>query len=205
MLLVLLAILVCGIFLAAGRRQGRPVNQEAGGAIGYRIRLGQSATRSRHRSNIFDVDAELHDIVAWVRPLAARQFVRFDIATQPDLLIRADAAVVRDVLADMIAAAIDSAVGGSVLLTAMRLGTRIHISISDDSPAPIRGRREADLRPAMQKIALRGGSLEVDLRAGEGTITTLRLPAAVRPDAQSDAQVANASPAPRRSDALRLG
>jgi hypothetical protein len=101
----------------------------------------------------------------------------------------------------MVSTAIENAAGGSVLLTALRLGPKVNISASDDGQAPDHGRREAALRPACELIALRGGRLDIDARDRQGATVTLQLPAAAA--ASTEPPLLQESEAPlRRHGAL---
>jgi hypothetical protein len=62
------------------------------------------------------------------------------------------------------------------LLTAARVGCRVHASVSDDSPAADGAIRLTRLREADRIVALLGGSMEIQARPGEGTTVTICLP-----------------------------
>jgi signal transduction histidine kinase len=72
--------------------------------------------------------------------------------------------------------AIHAAAGGQVLVTAMALGSQLHIRVTDDGPGADQLNREALTREAQTLIALQGGSVVVEARPGKGTTVSIRLP-----------------------------
>ena len=62
-----------------------------------------------------------------------------------------------------------------MLLTASAQGDRVCISVTDDIPNADPAVRRAGMRGLMERVALRGGALDVDVRPAEGTTMTLRL------------------------------
>jgi signal transduction histidine kinase len=132
-----------------------------------------------------DVAAEVHTVLDRLGPQARQQLVTFTAAIEPGLLVHADAATFRQALADLVGNAIQRTPCGTVLLTGGRRGGRVEVSVGDDGATDGLPGVESALRGAAQLVALQGGTLEIDMRPGEGTIATMRLPEAhtARPDA----------------------
>lgn len=139
---------------------------------------------------MIDVATEISTVLSRMQAGPERLFVRFTTAVQPGLTACADADAFRQALGDLVADAVRRAPAGQVLLAAGNQGGRVQVTVTDDGPASSSQTTESALRGASQLISLQGGTLEVESRPGEGTITTLRL--AVPPDiAPSEAALAN--------------
>jgi signal transduction histidine kinase len=108
-------------------------------------------------------------------PVLAAQQVRVDIAVQPRLAVRMSDGALADLLEELLAAAAHSAPASRMLLAAGAQGDRVSISVSDDSPLADPMLRQSLVRGVMERVALRGGALDVDVRPAEGTTMTLRL------------------------------
>ena len=124
-----------------------------------------------------DLGAELHVALEQRMALAARRFAVFKIVIQPQLLSHVDSGAVRAVLSDLIDGAMAHTGTGQVLVTAVRQGPRIQITVTDDGDGA--AMRAVDLRRAVELTALHGGSLDINARPGLGTAVTLRLPVSV--------------------------
>jgi signal transduction histidine kinase len=114
--------------------------------------------------------------------LAMDHLVRLEMAVQPGLTVRVDQHAFRVILQELVRTAIEQSPCGCVLLTATRVGCRVHASVSDDGPEADGASRLARLRHAEGIVALQGGSMEINARAGEGTTVTVRLPGGGNPD-----------------------
>jgi hypothetical protein len=112
-------------------------------------------------------------------PVMATQSVKVDVAAPSGLLGRMRGAVLADLLEELLAAAIHGAPGGRLLLTAAPHGDHIHVGITDDVPGADPAIRAAGVRGVMERVALRGGSLDIHVRPAEGTTMTLRFAAAI--------------------------
>jgi light-regulated signal transduction histidine kinase (bacteriophytochrome) len=158
-------------------------------AVGWRARqqmlrrLGTRNTANRFElsqtpfaSGLMDVAAEVAAVLRPLEGLAAENFVALDVAIQPQLAVRADARVFREILGDVVAHAIGQSPCGRVLLGAARLGGRVQVSVCDDGAGVDRDVQASKLRSAERLAAMQGATMEVDARAGLGTIIVLRLP-----------------------------
>ncbi len=98
------------------------------------------------------------------------------MAVQPGLVIRTDQRPFREILGDLVRRAIEQSPCGCVLLTAARIGSQVHVSVSDDASAADGAIRLTRLGDAERLVALQGGSMDINSRPGEGTTVTIRLP-----------------------------
>ncbi len=105
----------------------------------------------------------------------ANRSVQAEVAAAFGLRVRMNGAALADLLEEMLGAAIHAAPASRVLLTAVTQGQRVVISITDDMPNADADVRRASVRGLMERVAMRGGSLDVDVRPKEGTTMTLRL------------------------------
>ncbi len=168
-------ILLAGVLLA--RRHG--VLHAAANAIGPDGATGFPASVPGARPLAVDqLDIEL-ELRAWLREqeaTAAARHVRMEIAIQPGLTVRADRGALRGAMQEVLGNAIGHSEGGRVLVGAGRHGGRVQISVLDDGAPVDRAEQEAHLREAGRLVALQGGTLEVSVRPGAGTIVLIRLP-----------------------------
>jgi signal transduction histidine kinase len=171
--MAVLALTVSGLVVVSGlnrrrellARQGRPVAES-------RFELGVTPFVGGE----LDVAAEARDVLRQLDSLAARQLVDLEYAIQPELTLRADRRAFREILSDLVTAAIEQAPCGHVLLGAARTGGRVHVVVTDDGGKPNREMRLSKLQSAERLAALHGATMEVDIRTGEGTTVFLRLP-----------------------------
>jgi hypothetical protein len=112
-------------------------------------------------------------------PVMATQSVKVDVAAPFGLLGRMRGATLADLLEEMLVAAIHAAPASRLLLTAGTRGDRIYVGITDDMPGADPAIRVASIRDLMERVAMRGASLDIDVRPAEGTTMTLRLATAV--------------------------
>jgi hypothetical protein len=125
-----------------------------------------------------DVGAGIRLALKRMAPVMATQSVKVDVAAPSGLLGRMRGAVLADLLDELLTAAIHGAPAGRLLLTAAVHGDRIHVSVTDDMPGADPSVRAASVRRLMERVALRGGSLDIDVRPADGTTMTLRFAAA---------------------------
>ena len=110
-------------------------------------------------------------------PVVVSQSVKVDVAAPAGLLGRMRGTVLADILEELLAAAVHGAPASRLLLTATTHGDRIHVGVTDDMPGADPAIRVASVRGLMERVALRGGSLDVDVRPADGTTMTLRFAA----------------------------
>ncbi len=124
-----------------------------------------------------DLSRLLPDIAESLMPLAQELGTRIQFAVSPGRTVRAHAGGLAAAVRETMETAIRAAPGGAVLVSVLPLGQQIHIAVTDDAPHADRAARAAQVRGAEAAIALRGGSVAVETRPGQGTTVTLRLPA----------------------------
>jgi hypothetical protein len=181
------ALAASGIFLIAGWR-----SKQARGVAAMPAQYGMpndplwSEADAELPETQADVGAALRTALKRLTPTMASQFVQADIAAPAGLLVRMRGTALSDLLEELIASVIRSAPASRILLTAAAHGERIYIGITDDMPGADAAVRRAGVRGLMERVAMRGGALDVDVRPAEGTTMTLRLPA-VRAEAGTPA------------------
>ncbi|HJS88211.1 MAG TPA: hypothetical protein VJ779_22395 [Acetobacteraceae bacterium] len=148
----------------------------------------------RTTAELLDAEREIVAAAQEVAALAAESSVRLETAIQPGLTVWADQAGLRRMLAAPLRAAIARSGGGRVLVGAGRHGGRMQISVLDDGVPTDRAIQEAELREVAGLIALRGGTLEVSVRANAGTAVVIRLPEPAA--APAPAPVSDSAPIP---------
>jgi hypothetical protein len=126
-----------------------------------------------------DVGGAIRLALKRLAPVMASQAMKVDVAAPSGLFVRMRGAALANILEELLAASIHGASGARLLLTAATHGERIYVSITDDMRSADPTLRAADVRGLMERVALLGGSLEVDVRPAEGTTMTLRLAMAV--------------------------
>lgn len=171
---VLLFVLVASLaFVAAGwRARQQALRRQGTRSTANRFELAQTP----FSSGLMDIAAEATAVLRQLEGLAAKNFVAVDVAIQPQLAVRADARVFREILGDVVAHAIGQSPCGRVLLAAARLGGRVQVSVCDDGAGVDRDVQASMLRSAERLAAMQGATMEVDARAGQGTTIVLRLP-----------------------------
>jgi hypothetical protein len=122
-----------------------------------------------------DAAAALRLALKRLAPLMANLSVQADVAASFGLLVRMRGVALADLLEEMLAAVIHAAPVSRILLTAAAHGSSVSISITDDIPNADQDLRRAGVRSLMERVAMRGGALDVDVRPDEGTTMTLRL------------------------------
>ena len=127
-------------------------------------------------SLLMDIEVEARGALRRLDGMAAQNGVRFEVAIQSGLIVHTPPIGFRHMLDDVLGRAIAQAPGGKVMIGGMRHGGRIQVAILDDGIGQDRESQEVGLRNTMQFVALQGGTLEVNARAGEGTLVVMRLP-----------------------------
>jgi signal transduction histidine kinase len=124
-----------------------------------------------------DAGAALRLALERLAPVMASRSVQADVAAAFGLRVRMRGAVLADLIEEMLSAAIHAAPASRILLTAAARNEHIAICITDDIPNADPEVRRAGVRGVMERAAMRGGALTVDVRPEEGTTMTLRLSA----------------------------
>jgi hypothetical protein len=137
-----------------------------------------------------DVECELREAVRHVANDTIGQDVRFELAVQPGLRLKADPGTLRSVVLSLLRGAVRDGRCQSILISAMRQSGRVRIAVSDDAPEAATRKREAELRDASQMIALQGGSMQIEAHSDGGTTVALRLPVPHGPVLQPSARPA---------------
>ena len=133
-----------------------------------RPRLARPAVDARE----LDVGQLLRDAAHDLEALARSHAVRINLAVSPGRRILADQFALSTALREVITAAIHAAAGGQILVSALPLGTWLHIAITDDGRDTPRTIRESIVREAGGTMALIGGSIAMEALAGRGTTFT---------------------------------
>ena len=113
----------------------------------------------------------------------ANHAVQTEVAVPPGLLIRMRAPLLADLLEELLTAAIHAAPASRLLLTAVHRGDRIYVTVTDDMPGADPVVRTGSVRGLTERVAMRGGALDIDVSPMEGTSITLRF-AAILPGQQ---------------------
>ncbi len=132
-------------------------------------------------SQDLDVEGEVRAAVARAAAVASRNLTRVEIAVQSGLAVRFSPTAVRAALDGLVTSALGDPSCGWVLLSAARQAGWVRIAISDDAVATATTVREATLRHVGSLVAMQGGSMQIDVRPGEGTTVALRLPVPLAP------------------------
>jgi len=132
-----------------------------------------------------DVGAEVAGALAQFRNIAQRHHVELQITAQPRLAVWADPGALRQMLARMLAQAVERTPGTAVLLSAGWHGGRVQVTVTDDGPAGDHAALVGRLREVEQFAALQGGTLEIECWKLRGNRVVLRMPGKVAPDTLS--------------------
>jgi hypothetical protein len=169
---------------------------------GWRSRQvsGLAVTQGRYGSAVdplwgdteIDVDSPHADVGASLRlalkrlaPVMASQSVQAEVAAQSGLTVRMRGTALTDLLEEFLTASIHGAPASRLLLTATPHGDRVYVAATDDMPGADQTVRLGSVRGLIERIALRGGALDVNVRPAEGTTMTLRLAAATEEPADT--------------------
>lgn len=173
---LLAAAAASGIFLIAGWRSKQARSRGSRGApsdpLWSETELDLSVSHSQT-----DIAAAIRMALKRLAPLMAGKSVQAEIAAPSGLMVRMRGAAVVDLLEEILAASVHSAPASRLLVTASRHGDRVYISMTDDMPGADLAVRMGSVRSLMERVALRGSALDVDVRPREGTTLTLRLAA----------------------------
>jgi hypothetical protein len=124
-----------------------------------------------------DVGAAIRLIMKRLGPAMANQAVQAEIACPSGILVRMTSAALTDLLEELVTAAVHCAPASRLLMTATTHGDRIHISVTDDMPGSDLAFRESSVRGLIERVAMRGLALDINVRPKEGTTMILRLDA----------------------------
>ena len=177
----LAAFAACGVFVAAGWRSKRIVT-----LVSHRGRYDMPLDPLWPDAGIdLSADKPETDAAAAIRlvmkrlgPLLKTLSVEAEVAAPPGLLVRMRSATLVDLLEELLGSVTHNAPASRILLTAAQRGDHVEIGLTDDMPGADPAMRQAMLRGQMERVALRGGTLDVEVRPAEGTTITLRLAAA---------------------------
>ncbi len=183
------AVLASGVFLLAGWR-----SKQAHGHYATRTQHGfphdplwdAAATKSVEPSHHADAAAALRLALKRLAPVMKTRFVQAELAADFGIHVQMHSAALADLLEEMLGAVIHAAPASRILLTVTEFGQHVGISVTDDIPnADVEVRRSA-VRRLMERVALRGGLLDITACPDEGTTMTLRLASAAdRPVSQA--------------------
>lgn len=124
-----------------------------------------------------EVNASLSLALKRLLPVMTRRGVRAEVAVRPGLWVPLSAGGLADLLEELLAAAIHQAVADRLLVTAVVDGGQIHIGVTDDDAGADPDARAAHAQRLAERAALFGGTLDLEVRPGQGTTMTLRLAA----------------------------
>jgi hypothetical protein len=179
---VVVAVVASGIFLVAGWR-----TKQAHGYTAARASQGlphdplwdEPDTDLSETSSQADAGTALRLVLKRLSPVMATRFIQAEVAAAFGLRVRMRGAVLADLLEEMLSTAIHAAPASRILLTAAAQGEHVAICITDDIPYADADVRRASVRGLTERVALRGGTLDIAVRPNEGTTMTLRLGAAL--------------------------
>ncbi len=169
-----------GIFVAAGWRSKRARGLAAAqGSREFPVDplWGEEEVDISPAEAKADVSGAVRLVLKRLAPLMESQSVQVEIAIPSGLLVRMRRAALAELLEELLASAIHDALASRLLLTAARHGDRIHLGITDDMPGADPAARRGRIRGLMERVAMRGGALDLNVRLAEGTTMTLRLAA----------------------------
>jgi hypothetical protein len=149
-------------------------------------------------SQELDVGAEVAGALAQFRDIAQRHHVELQITAQPRLSVWADPGALRQMLARMLAQAVERTPGTAVLLSAGWHGGRVQVTVTDDGPAGDHAALVGRLREVEQFAALQNGTLEIECWKLRGNRVVLRMPGKAAPEALATDDDASDEPAAAR-------
>ncbi len=172
-----LLFLLCGPFVLAlwvafiHARRNTP-----GASLAPHPSAGLDPAVPRFSAEVIDVEAALREAATAVISPARVHRVRIDLAVTAAMTLHVDPGSLGIALQQTLLTAIHAAPGGQVLVTAVTLGSQLHIRVTDDGSGADQLNRETLTRGAEALIALQGGSIAVEARPGKGTTVSIRLP-----------------------------
>jgi signal transduction histidine kinase len=177
----LAAAAASGVFIAAGWR-GNPALALAGMQSQQGCLIdpvwGDAEADIHGPAARADIEVAMRLALKRLAPIMANRAVQADIAALPGLPVRMRGAALAELLEETLAAAIHGAPASRLVVTAATHGNRIDVGITDDMPGADLAVRLGSVRGLTERVARRGGTLEVDVRPAEGTTITLGLAAA---------------------------
>ncbi|HBK07163.1 MAG TPA: hypothetical protein DDZ81_15150 [Acetobacteraceae bacterium] len=178
----LAAVAASGAFIAAGWRSRRILTSSPPKGryeLPFDPLWGGAADDLSPTQPQSDVEAAVRLALKRLAPMLKSQSVQADIAVAPGLLVRMRVDTLADLVEELLGAAVHAAPTSRLLLTASAHGDQVEISITDDVPGAAPDVRAASVRGLMERVSIRGGSLNIDVHPAEGTTMTLRLAAGV--------------------------
>lgn len=139
---------------------------------------GEAGTSTNEMDAEADTGLALRTALERVAPMIASQSVHAAVVAPAGLRARMGTAVLVELLEELVAAAVRCAPTRRLLLTAASAGDCIQVAITDDLPGADAANRLASVRGLMDRLARRGGALDVQVKPHEGTTMTVRLIAA---------------------------
>jgi hypothetical protein len=175
------AAVASGVFLIAGSRSKQAHSYtaaRAGHVLPYDPLWDETETDPADALPQTDAGAALRLALKRLGPVMASRFVQAEVAAAFGLRVRMHGAALADMLEEMLGAVIHAAPASRIILTAIESGDHVAISITDDIPNADLDVRCAGVRALKERVAQRGGTLDVRARPNEGTTVTLRIEAA---------------------------
>ena len=126
-----------------------------------------------------DVRAAAMAALKCLQPILLAHATRIDVGINPGLLVRLPADVLADMLEDLLTTMIRQDCQTRLLLTAAARGSQISVMLTDTMPDGDEAELRAVFRGLAERVALRGGALDIAARGTEGRSVTLRLAAAM--------------------------
>jgi hypothetical protein len=183
----LAAAAASGIFVLAGRRSRRVMTLASDrGDFAFPVDplWGETESDVAASPSQADVSTAIRLALKRLRPIMASKSMQAEVAASSGLLVRMQAPALTDMLEEMVASAIHNAPASRLLLTASMHGDRVYVGVTDDMPGADTALRASSVRGLMERVAMRGGALDVTVQPSEGTTMTLRLAAALHGDRQ---------------------
>ena len=178
---LLAAAAASGIFVAAGWRskkvQGLAASQRLGGLPADPL-WGEEEGGTGVTEAQGDVGSAIRVVLKRLGPIMASQSVQVEIACSPGMMVRMTSPALVELLEELLAASIHCAPTSRILMTATARGDCIYVGVTDDMPGGDHALRLGSIRGLIQRVAARGGALDINVRPTEGTTLTLRLAAA---------------------------
>ncbi len=109
--------------------------------------------------------------------LAGPSGCRLEFAVPPQLAVQADPSSFGEAMSLFLAHAIRQAPGGKVLVGAWPDAAGVRITVCDDGGGADAAEQEPWLREPIRLVTLQGGAVRIAPRPGQGTVTTILLPA----------------------------
>lgn len=197
------AVTASALFAAAGWRS-RQVFHASISNVDNLLDMSSPSADTVADQSFADVADAIQVAIKRLMPVITSQSIHVDIAAREGLMVRMRAPALADLMEELLASVIHSAPASMLLWTAAARGDRIYISLSDDMPNADPAIRQSQVRNLTERIAMRGGALDINVRSDEGTTTTLRLAAACEPQLDAEPGAADAFKAHRPLDANQL-